>query len=102
MRRHTRSGAAVMAALLYAISGDLRAWIEAGTLARVGWMAGCVAAGMLAYFDALGQDDAPGDAPHPIATRERLLEYDPELFNVVHETMAYHGKVDWRFSPAGR
>ena len=60
------------------------------------------AAGVLAYFDALGQDDAPGDAPHPIATRELLREYDPDLFALVHETMAYHGKVDWRFVPAGR
>jgi len=60
------------------------------------------AVGVLAYFDALGQDDAPGDAAHPISTRELLKEYDPELFAVVHETMAYHGKVDWRFAPAGR
>jgi alpha-glucosidase len=60
------------------------------------------AAGVLAYFDALGQDDAPGDAPHPIATRELLRDYDPELFALVHESMAYHGKVDWRFVPAGR
>jgi alpha-glucosidase len=60
------------------------------------------AVGVLAYFDALGQDDAPGDAAHPIATRELLREYDPELFAVVHETMAYQGKVDWRFVPARR
>src|SRR5262245_2230718 len=58
------------------------------------------AVGVLAYFDALGQDDAPTDAAHPIATRELLKEYDPDLFAVVHETMAYHGKVDWRFAPA--
>jgi alpha-glucosidase len=60
------------------------------------------AVGVLAYFGALGQDDAPGDAAHPIATRELLKEYDPDLYAVVHETMAYHGKVDWRFVPAGR
>ena len=30
------------------------------------------AAGVLAYFDAAGQDAAPSDAPHPIATREAL------------------------------
>ena len=59
-------------------------------------------AGVLAYFDAVGQDDAPGDAAHPIATRELLKEYDPDLFAIVHETMAYYGKVDWRFVPAGR
>ena len=59
------------------------------------------AVGVLAYFDALGQDDAPNDAAHPIATRELLKEYDPELFAVVHETMAYQGKVDWRFVTCG-
>jgi hypothetical protein len=57
------------------------------------------AAGMLAYFDAAGQDAAPGDAPHPIATREALKQYDPGLFALVHETMAYEGHVDWRYTP---
>ena len=54
---------------------------------------------MLAYFDALGQEAAPGDAPHPIHSREALREYDPELFALVNETMAYDGHVDWRFKP---
>jgi alpha-glucosidase len=54
------------------------------------------AAGVLAYFDALGQDAAPNDAAHPIRTRELLREYDAELFALVEETMAYRGKVDWR------
>jgi hypothetical protein len=58
------------------------------------------AAGVLAYFDALGQDDAPGDAPHPIARRELLRDYDPDLYALVHETMGYQGKVDWRNAPA--
>jgi hypothetical protein len=57
------------------------------------------AAGVLAYFDALGQDAAPNDAPHPINTREALKEYDPGLFALVKETMAYEGRVDWRFKP---
>ena len=56
-------------------------------------------AGVLAYFDALGQDGAPLDASHPIRTRERLNDYDPALFALVEETMAYKGKVDWRFQP---
>jgi alpha-glucosidase len=60
------------------------------------------AAGVLAYFDALGQDAAPNDAPHPIATREMLKEYDPEFYELVNETMAYDGHVDWRFTPAGK
>ncbi len=54
------------------------------------------AEGVLAYFDAMGQQAAPNDAPHPIATRELLKEYDPELFALVNETMAYDGHVDWR------
>jgi hypothetical protein len=52
--------------------------------------------GVLAYFDATGQDGAPNDAPHPITTRELLRQYDPDLFALVHETMAYEGRTDWR------
>jgi hypothetical protein len=55
--------------------------------------------GVLAYFDALGQDAAPHDAAHPINTREVLKEYDPDLYALVNETMAYDGHVDWRFQP---
>ena len=55
------------------------------------------AAGVLAYFDASGQDGAPHDAAHPINTRESLSSYDAGLFSLVSETMAYTGKVDWRF-----
>ena len=56
-------------------------------------------AGVLAYFDALGQDAAPNDATHPIRTREALREYDLDLYALVNETMAYDGHVDWRFTP---
>jgi hypothetical protein len=55
--------------------------------------------GVLAYFDALGQDAAPNDAPHPVNSREALKAYDPGLFDLVRETMAYEGRVDWRFRP---
>jgi len=58
------------------------------------------AAGVLAYFDARGQDAAPADADHPILTREALAAYDPGLYALVHETFAYGGRVDWRFAPA--
>ncbi len=58
--------------------------------------------GVLAYFDALGQDDTPGDAAHPITTREKLAEYDPDLFALVNETMAYETQVDWRYQPYGK
>ncbi len=55
------------------------------------------ATGMLAYFDAAGQDAAPNDAPHPIRTREALRDYDPGLHALVRDTMAYEGHVDWRY-----
>jgi alpha-glucosidase len=55
------------------------------------------AQGVLAYFDAVGTGMTPIDADHPIATREALREYDPDLFALVEETMAYKGKVDWRY-----
>jgi len=55
------------------------------------------AEGVLAYFDAAGAAAAPNDADHPITTREKLKEYDPGLFALVEETMAYKGKVDWRY-----
>jgi len=53
--------------------------------------------GVLAYFDAVGQGTAPNDADHPITTRESLRKYDPGLFRLVEEAMAYKGKVDWRY-----
>lgn len=55
------------------------------------------AAGVLAYFDAAGQAGTPADAPHPITTREELQAYDPGLYAIVDETMAYNGRVDWRY-----
>jgi hypothetical protein len=67
------------------------------------------AEGVLAYFDAAGEEGAPfqdtgkdGDftgSPHPINTREALKSYDPALFALVNETMAYDGHVDWRYRP---
>jgi alpha-glucosidase len=57
-------------------------------------------AGVLAYFDAAGQESAPNDADFPVTTRESLEKYDPDLYALVHETMAYSGHVDWRFEPA--
>jgi alpha-glucosidase len=56
------------------------------------------AEGVLAYFDATGQQAAPNDAPHAICTRELLKEYDPDLFALVNDTMAYDGRVDWRYA----
>lgn len=66
-------------------------------------------AAVLAYFDAAGQDAPPfkdtgrngdfTDSPHSINTRELLKAYDPDLYALVNETMAYDGHVDWRFMP---
>ncbi len=56
------------------------------------------AEGVLAYFDAAGTGMTPTDADHPITTREALKQYDPDLFSLVNETMAYKGKVDWRYA----
>jgi len=52
-------------------------------------------AGVLAYFDAAGAMRVAGHSP---GTRESLKEYDPKLFQLVNETMAYEGHADWRFS----
>jgi alpha-glucosidase len=57
------------------------------------------AEGVLAYFDAAGQDAAPHDAVHPVSSREALKEYDFGLYTLVNETMAYDGHVDWRYAP---
>jgi dipeptidyl aminopeptidase/acylaminoacyl peptidase len=53
-------------------------------------------AGVLAYFDAAGAGVPPNLASRPIITREALQAYDPGLFSLVDETMAYTGHVDWR------
>ena len=57
------------------------------------------AEGVLAYFNAQGQEPAPNDASHPINTRETLKGYDDGLYALVHETMAYEGHTDWRYQP---
>jgi hypothetical protein len=54
-------------------------------------------AGVLAYFDAQGNNVKPADATAPVDTRERLRAYDPDLFELVHQTMAYEDRVDWRY-----
>jgi hypothetical protein len=55
------------------------------------------AAGVEAYFNAAGRGDAPNLADGPITTRESLKAYDPGLYALVDETMAYKEHVDWRF-----
>lgn len=52
--------------------------------------------GVAAYFDAIANEPPPNDADFPISNREALRAYDPGLFELVHETMAYAGHVDWR------
>lgn len=53
-------------------------------------------AGVEAYFDAAGTGTAPNGADRPITTREALKAYDPDLYALVDETMAYKERVDWR------
>jgi alpha-glucosidase/alpha-D-xyloside xylohydrolase len=57
-------------------------------------------AGVVAYFDAAGQGPAPSGADRPISTREALKAYDPGLFALTDDTMAYKEHVDWRFKQA--
>jgi alpha-glucosidase len=59
------------------------------------------AAAVEAYFDAAGDGPAPDGADRPITTREALKAYDPGLYALVDETMAYRGHVDWRFRRPG-
>jgi DUF1680 family protein len=82
---------------LYATAMEQKKWQgTSGVNSHVDYWA----AGVTAYFDAAGQDAAPNDAPHPIATREALRDYDPDLFTLVNEVMAYDGRVDWRYEAA--
>jgi hypothetical protein len=55
------------------------------------------AAGIEAYFDAAGPGFPPNLAHRPINTREALKEYDPDLYALVDETMAYKEHQDWRY-----
>jgi alpha-glucosidase len=50
------------------------------------------AQGVAAYFDAAGNR-----ATNSANTREELKNYDSDLYALVHETMAYEGRQDWRF-----
>jgi hypothetical protein len=59
-------------------------------------------AGVLAYFDATGASPPPIGADRPINTREALKAYDPDLYSLIHETMAYQDHVDWRAVPPVR
>jgi hypothetical protein len=59
------------------------------------------AAGVEAYFDAAGAGQAPNLADRPITTREALKAYDPDLYALVDETMAYKEHVDWRYRQPG-
>jgi hypothetical protein len=54
------------------------------------------AAAVEAYFDAAGPGLPPNGADRPVTTREALKAYDPDLYALVDETMAYAGRIDWR------
>ena len=53
-------------------------------------------AGVLAYFDAAGHAPARPQIPR---TREQLRDYDPGLYQLVHQTMAFDQRPDWRYQP---
>src|SRR5262249_48577944 len=53
------------------------------------------AAGVDAYFAGAGRP--PIVADRPMATREALKAYDPDLYALVDGTMAYKEQVDWRY-----
>jgi dipeptidyl aminopeptidase/acylaminoacyl peptidase len=59
------------------------------------------ASGVQAYFDAAGEGHPPNFADRPISSRDALQAYDPDLYALVDETMAYKGHVDWRYQPRG-
>jgi hypothetical protein len=48
--------------------------------------------GVLAYFDAAGQDFAPADGDRPIRTRAELRAYDPALWELVDQTMGFRDR----------
>lgn len=54
-------------------------------------------AGTEAYFDAAGEGEPPHQADRPITTRETLRSYDPGLYALIDEVMAYRERVDWRY-----
>jgi len=60
------------------------------------------AAGVLAYFDAAGTGFPPDGVDRPVTTRESFKAYDPDLYALVDETMAYREHVDWRYNQASR
>ena len=42
------------------------------------------------------------DSQPEVTTRESLKSYDPGLYTLVDETMAYKERVDWRFKREAR
>ena len=56
------------------------------------------AAGVAAYFDASGDGQPAVGADRPITTRELLKAYDPDLYALVDQTMAYTQHVVWLFN----
>jgi hypothetical protein len=91
-RLDERFGQAVRRAYEAALAGGL--W--KGTAAVHGpdeyW-----AKGVLAYFDALGEDAPYRAGVGQVRTREALRLHDPALYELVHETFGYAGRSDWRF-----
>ncbi len=83
---------------LYEAARDKGLWkgTAAGRDAVAYWVAG-----VEAYFDAAGDVAPPQSADRPVTTREALQAYDPELYALVAETMAYREHADWRYRRPG-
>ena len=55
-------------------------------------------AGVLAYFDADSTTLIPKGSSEPVNNRQALQQYDPNLYELVHELMAYQDRTDWRIT----
>lgn len=54
--------------------------------------------GVLAYFDAASATLIPKGSSKPVNNRQALQQYDPNLYEIVHELMAYQDRTDWRIT----
>jgi hypothetical protein len=53
------------------------------------------ARGVIAYFEAVSIPDALNGMIRKVSSRDNLKKRDPALYDLVNETMAYEGHVDW-------
>jgi alpha-glucosidase len=52
------------------------------------------------YFDCNRSSDPPNGVHNTVSTREKLKDYDPEVFKLIEDSL---GKTEWRYKrPADR